>query len=102
MLRNSGIPTNAVFKVADGRPNAIDLIEEGKLAWIVNTPGKGEKPASDEMKIRTNCLLHGIPVTTTLHGLQRTVDGLYAMKKLNVMDVCSLQEYSRHSPVVEV
>ncbi|MDR2583133.1 MAG: carbamoyl-phosphate synthase large subunit [Fibromonadaceae bacterium] len=102
MLRNSGIPTNAVFKVADGRPNAVDLIEEGKLAWIVNTPSKGEKPASDEMKIRTNCLLHGIPVTTTLHGLQRTVDGLYAMKKLDIMDVCSLQEYSRHSPVVEV
>jgi len=102
MLRNSGIPTNAVFKVADGRPNAVDLIEEGKLAWIVNTPSKGEKPASDEMKIRTNCLLHGIPVTTTLHGLQRTVDGLCAMKKLDIMDVCSLQEYSRHSPVVKV
>ncbi|MDR2595376.1 MAG: carbamoyl-phosphate synthase large subunit [Fibromonadaceae bacterium] len=102
MLRNSGIPTNAVFKVADGRPNAVDLIEEGKLAWIVNTPSKGEKPASDEMKIRTNCLMHGIPVTTTLHGLQRTVDGLYAIKKLDIMDVCSLQEYSRHSPVVEV
>jgi len=102
MLRNSGIPTNAVFKVADGRPNAVDLIEEGKLAWIVNTPSKGEKPASDEMKIRTNCLMHGIPVTTTLHGLERTVDGLYAMNKLDIMDVCSLQEYSRHSPVVEV
>jgi len=102
MLRNSGIPTNAVFKVADGRPNAVDLIEEGKLAWIVNTPSKGEKPASDEMKIRTNCLMHGIPVTTTLHGLQRTVDGLDAMNKLDIMDACSLQEYSRHSPVVDV
>jgi carbamoyl-phosphate synthase large subunit len=102
MLRNNGIPTNAIFKVADGRPNAIDLIEEGNLTWIVNTPSKGEKPASDEMKIRTNCLMHGISITTTLHGLQRTVDGLEAIKKLHVIDVCSLQEYSRHSPVVDV
>jgi len=102
MLRNNGIPTNAVFKVADGRPNAIDLIEEGGLAWIVNTPGKGEKPASDEMKIRTNCLMHGIPVTTTLHGLQRAVEGLEAINKLKVTDVCSLQEYSRYSPEVDV
>jgi carbamoyl-phosphate synthase large subunit len=102
MLRNNGIPTNAVFKVAEGRPNAIDLVEEGNLAWIVNTPSRGEKPASDEMKIRTNCLMHGIPVTTTLHGLQRAVEGLEAIKKLQVTDVCSLQEYSRYSPKVNV
>jgi carbamoyl-phosphate synthase large subunit len=102
ILRNNGIPTNAVFKVADGRPNAIDLIEEGNLAWIVNTPSKGEKPASDEMKIRTNCLMHGISITTTLHGLQHTVEGLEAIKKMQITDVCSLQEYSRHSPRVVV
>ncbi|MCL2100451.1 MAG: carbamoyl-phosphate synthase large subunit [Fibromonadales bacterium] len=102
MLRNNGIPSNAIFKVADGRPNAIDLIEDGDLAWIVNTPSKGEKPASDEMKIRTNCLMHGIPITTTLHGLQRAVEGLRAIKKLQVTDVCSLQEYSRYSPKYNV
>ena len=103
VLRNNGIPTNAVFKVSDGRPNAIDLIEENCLAWIVNTPGKGEKPASDEMKIRTNCLMHGIPVTTTLHGFQHTVEGLEAIKKSQfATDVCSLQEYSRYSPKMNV
>jgi len=102
MLRNNGIPTNAVFKVADGRPNAIDLVEEGNLAWIVNTPSKGEKPASDEMKIRTNSLMHGIPITTTLHGLQHAVEGLDAIKKIQVIDVCSLQEYSRYSPKYNV
>jgi len=102
LLRNNGIPTSAVFKVADGRPNAIDLIEEGRMEWIVNTPSKGEKPASDEMKIRTNCLMHGISITTTLHGLERTVEGLEAIKKLQITDVCSLQEYSRRSPRVNV
>jgi carbamoyl-phosphate synthase large subunit len=102
MLRNNGIQTNAIFKVAEGRPNAIDLIEEGSLAWIVNTPSKGEKPASDEMKIRTNCLMHNISITTTLHGLKRTVESLEATKKLQVTDVCSLQEYSRYSPKIDV
>ncbi|MDR0518280.1 MAG: carbamoyl-phosphate synthase large subunit [Fibromonadaceae bacterium] len=102
VLRDNGIKSNAVFKVADGRPNAIDLIEEGKLAWVVNTPTKGKKPANDEMRIRTSCLVHGISITTTLHGLQRTVEGLEAVKKLKITDVCSLQEYSRRSPVVEV
>jgi len=102
MLRNNGIPTNAVFKVADGRPNAIDLVEEGNLAWIINTPSKGEKPASDEMKIRTNSLMHGIPITTTLHGLRHAVEGLEAIKKIEVIDVCSLQEYSRYSPKYNV
>ncbi|GHV13536.1 carbamoyl phosphate synthase large subunit [Fibrobacterales bacterium] len=102
IMRDNGIYTNAVFKVAEGRPNAIDLLEEGHLAWIVNTPSKGEAPASDEMKIRTNCLMHGIPITTTLHGLRHAVEGLENLKRLQVTDVCSLQEYHRHSPKVSV
>ncbi len=100
-LRDYGISTNAVFKVSEGRPNALDLIEENGLVWIINTPGKGEKPASDEMKIRTNCFMHGISITTTLHGLQHAVEGLEAVKKNPVMDVCSLQEYSRKSPEIK-
>lgn len=101
VLRDNGIKTRAVFRVADGRPNAIDLMEEGHISWIINTPSKGAAAAEDEVKIRRTCLMKGIPITTTLHGLERAVEGLESMLRMQVIDVCSLQEYHRHSPVVE-
>jgi carbamoyl-phosphate synthase large subunit len=101
VMRDNGISTQAVFRVAEGRPNAIDLIEEGNLSWIVNTPSKGPVAAEDEIKIRRTCLMKGIPITTTLHGLERGIEGLESMLKMQVLDVCSLQEYHRHSPKID-
>ena len=102
ILRDNGISTRPVFKVAEGRPNAIDLIEEENISWIINTPSKGAVAAEDEIKIRRNCLMKGIPITTTLHGLERAIEGLESMQKMQVIDVCSLQEYHRHSPQINV
>jgi len=101
-LRNNGIKTSAVFRISEGRPNAIDLVEENDLAWIVNTPTKGAGPATDELKIRSTCIMRGIPITTTLHGLVAAIEGLESLQKNPNIDVCSLQEYHRHSPKYDV
>ena len=107
VLRNSGIHTHAVFRISEGRPNVLDLIEEKDLAWIINTPTVGAAAAADEAKIRSTCILRGIPITTTLDALEATVEGLEDMKgefgkgEFGV-EVCSIQEYHRHSPKVDV
>lgn len=107
MLRNHGIKTHGVFRISEGRPNVLDLIDEKDLAWIVNTPTPGAKAAKDEAKIRSTCILRGIPITTTLDALEATIEGLEDMKgesgdgKFGV-EVCSIQEYQRHAPNVNV
>ena len=107
VLRNHGIKTHGVFRISDGRPNVLDLIDEKDLAWIVNTPTPGAKAAKDEAKIRSTCILRGIPITTTIDALRATVEGLEDMKgesgdgKFGV-EVCSIQEYQRHAPKVNV
>ena len=106
VLRNNGIHTHATFRISEGRPNVLDLVEEKELAWIINTPTSGAAAAADEAKIRSTCTLRGIPITTTLDALEATIEGLEDMKaqfggKFGV-EVCSIQEYHRKSPSVKV
>lgn len=98
-LWNHGIPSRAIFRISTGRPNALDIIQAKQVNWIVNTPSGGESPRVDEVKMRAEAVIRGIPITTTLNGLEAAVQGLETFKNSRQrMEVCSLQEYHRHAP----
>ena len=101
-LYDAGIETQAIFKISDGRPSAIDLIEDKRVGWIVSTPSSGATPRLDEIKMRAHAVTRGIPITTTIDGLRAAINGLYAMRKAEGVEVCSLQEYHRHSPKLKL
>jgi carbamoyl-phosphate synthase large subunit len=101
-LRNAGIPANAAFRISAGRPNVLDLMAEKKVGWIINTPTTGEQPKADEIKMRAEAVMRGIPITTTLAGFKAAVAGLEALHSLRTMDVCSLQEYHRRAPKLKL
>jgi len=101
-LRDNGVHSEAVFRISKGRPNVLDMIEEKNVQWIVNTPSSGAAPRMDEVKMRARAVIRGIPITTTVDGLRAAVNGLEALRKMENMAVCSLQEYHRHSPKLEL
>jgi carbamoyl-phosphate synthase large subunit len=101
-LRDWGIASRALFKIADGRPNVIDMIEDKDVGWIINTPASGPAPRIDEIKMRAHAVIRGIPITTTIDGLSAAINGLEALKKNNEIDVCSIQEYHRSLPKVKL
>ena len=101
LLRNNGIKSKALFRIADGRPNVVDLIEEKQVNWIVNTPSTGPVSRIDEVKMRSHAVIRGIPITTTLHGLKAAVTGVEAMRDSKRIEVCSIQEFHRHAPKVK-
>jgi carbamoyl-phosphate synthase large subunit len=96
MLRESGIASNAIFRISKGRPNVIDMVEGKDVGWIINTSSSGATPRIDEVKMRAHAVIRGIPITTTMDGLRAAVNGLEALQQRESMDVCSLQEYHRH------
>jgi carbamoyl-phosphate synthase large subunit len=102
VLRDNGVKSNAMFRVSDGRPNVIDLVEEKNVSWIINTPSTGASPKFDEVKIRAHAVLRGIPITTTLDGLRAAIQGLESLSTFSQMEVCSLQEYHRHAPKIKI
>ncbi|KMQ49693.1 Carbamoyl-phosphate synthase large chain [Chitinispirillum alkaliphilum] len=98
LLREHGIASRAIFRISDGRPNVLDMIEEKDVAWVINTPELGAQAHKDEILMRSHAVLRKVPVTTTLNGLRAAVNGLETLRRYSGLEVCSLQEYHRHTP----
>ncbi len=89
-LARNGIPVREVFKVHEGRPHVADLIDNGEIQMVINTP-LGRASEYDEQAIRERAVAMSVPVVTTLAGAQVTVAGLEAVRR-GPLDVTSLQE----------
>jgi carbamoyl-phosphate synthase large subunit len=88
----NGIPCREVFKVHQGRPNVVDLLENGEIALVLNTP-LGRVSEYDEKAIRERAVSLGVPVITTVAGALAAVSGMEALRR-GPLDVSALQESS--------
>ena len=94
-LWNNGIKCHGVYRISYGRPNILDLMNEGLIQWIINTPESGGAAMEDEVRMRSAAVALGIPVTTTLNGVASAMEGLAESLDVGRLAVCSLQEYHR-------
>ena len=94
-LREAGIPSKAVFRISRGRPNALDLLGEGALKWIVCTVENGREATEDNARLRSGAVAAGVPLTTTLDGFRAAVDGLAEEVAFGGTGVRTLQEYHK-------
>lgn len=92
-LKDNGIEANKLFRIAEGRPNVLDLIKNGEMQMIINTPS-GMAPRKDENHIRSQAYLHNICIMTTLTGATAAVAGIEALKEKD-FEVRSVQSYVR-------
>ena len=90
-LQRYGLHTAPIMKIHEGRPNVLDLIKNGKIQLIINTPS-GRLPRADEIQIRSAAVTLGIPCITTIAGAQASVNGIEAMRRYG-LGVKSLQAY---------
>lgn len=102
VLRENNIKSRALFKISQARPSVLDMMDEGEIQWIINTPSSSTASRIDEIKMRNRAVIKGIPITTTISGLRAAINGLDALREMNRMEVCSLQEYHRHSPKLKL
>ena len=81
------MPTIEVNKVTEGTPHIVDLIEEGRVDFVVNTPfGRGAR--SDGYEIRRAALEKGVPCITTLAGASAAVSAMEAARRPRVTVHC--------------
>jgi len=92
-LTRAGIEIEAVFKVNEGRPNVVDLIKNGKVHLVINTP-LGRESFYDEKSIRRAAVRYNVPCITTLSAASAAARGIRAMKGQEV-DVAALQDLHR-------
>lgn len=90
-FNSNGLKAKEVLKIAEGRPNVVDIITNKQVNFIINTPS-GAKSRKDGYQIRRNAVMYGIPIVTTLAAAKASVQGIKAKKK-NDWTVGSLQQY---------
>jgi len=91
VLEKAGLKVRRVFKLSEGRPNAIDLLKNKEIDLVINTPS-GQAPRADEVRIRTTAVYTNTPIMTTLSGARAAALGMAALKKSGY-SVKTLQEY---------
>ena len=92
MIRKDGIEAEKVCKINEGRPNVLDVISNGKIDLIINTP-VGKKGAEDDSFIRKAAIKNRVPYMTTMAAARATAEGIKAVKNGEVLPVKSLQEF---------
>ncbi|MEC8988139.1 MAG: carbamoyl-phosphate synthase large subunit [Verrucomicrobiota bacterium] len=91
VLTEAGLEVESVPKLAEGRPNTLDLLKNNEIQLVINTPS-GQAPRADEIKIRTTAIYTNTPIMTTIGSAKAAAEGIAALKE-NGYDVKSLQEF---------
>ncbi len=89
-VRRMGVAVETISKIAEGSPNVVDLIEQGEVGMVINTPS-GSGARSDGYEIRVAATARGIPCITTMTGASAAARAIAAMRR-GVPEVRSLQE----------
>src|SRR5687767_11580237 len=90
-LRGRGIPTRAVRKVHEGRPNGIDLMVNGEVQLLINTP-LGKHAQHDDYLLRRTAIAQRVSYTTTMSAATAACDAILALRSRRA-SVRSLQEW---------
>jgi carbamoyl-phosphate synthase large subunit len=86
-----GLPVETINKFADGSPHTVDLIRNGQVHLVLNTP-LGPHAHSDGIEIRAAAIAMNVPLLTTLSAAAAAVSAIQALRKKQ-LSYRSLQQH---------
>jgi len=90
-LKGRGIPARSVRKVHEGRPNGIDMMVNGEVQLLINTP-LGKHAQHDDYLLRRTAIAQRVSYTTTMSAARAACDAILALRSRRP-SVRSLQEW---------
>ena len=94
LIRESGIPVETVKKLHEGRPNIVDLITNGQIQLLINSPA-GKDSVYDDSYLRKTAIKHKVPYITTMAAAKAAAIGIRRIRENGQGEVRSLQEWHR-------
>ncbi|MBQ8136496.1 MAG: ATP-grasp domain-containing protein, partial [Clostridia bacterium] len=94
LIRESGIPVETVKKLHEGRPNIVDLITNGQIQLLINSPA-GKDSIYDDSYLRKSAIKHKVPYITTMAAAKAAAYGIQRIRENGIGEVRSLQEWHR-------
>jgi carbamoyl-phosphate synthase large subunit len=95
-LRGRGIPVETVLKIHEGRPNGIDMMLNGDVQLLINTP-LGKESQRDDYTMRQAAIANRVAYTTTLSAANAACDAILSLRS-RAPSVLSLQEWHSRIP----
>ncbi|MGB1874904.1 MAG: carbamoyl-phosphate synthase large subunit [Akkermansiaceae bacterium] len=91
-LKNEGVSVERLYKLAEQkRPNVLDMMKNGEIHFVVNTPS-GHESRADEVMIRSAAVTNKISHCTNLSAAEACVLAIRSLQE-NELTVTTLQEY---------
>ena len=91
LIREAGIEAERVKKLYEGRPNILDLITNGKIDLIINSP-VGKDSIHDDSYLRKAAIKAKVPYMTTIAAARATAKGIRYVQGHGNGEVKSLQQ----------
>ena len=77
LIERAGMPVQMVTKrIGRGRPDMLDVILDGTVDGVINTPGPADKEILDGLEIRRAAVERGIPCITSIETARTVVSAL--------------------------
>ncbi|MDE6851516.1 MAG: carbamoyl-phosphate synthase large subunit [Lachnospiraceae bacterium] len=90
ILSEAGIDAVKVNKMQEGRPNIYDMITNGDIQLVINSP-RDKDDINDDSYLRKAAIKAKIPYMTTVAAAKATAEGIHAVKNDASSGVKSLQ-----------
>ncbi len=91
VITEAGIPATCVKKLCEGRPNVADMITNGEIQLIINSP-VGKDSAFDDSYLRKAAIKAKVPYMTTIAAAKASAEGIRFAKNNPGSELKSLQE----------
>ena len=78
-FEEKGIPCKIGYKIGEESVNLIDLIQKGKVQYVVNTMTKGKQSERDGFQIRRMSVENGVPCLTSMDTVEAILKVIESM-----------------------
>ena len=92
LIEAEGIAVERVKKLHEGRPNLVDLITNGEMDLVINTPAATGESVEDDSYIRKTAIKAHTPYFTTMAAALASAKGIKTVKTSTESNIASLQE----------
>ncbi|UOE42365.1 carbamoyl-phosphate synthase large subunit [Chryseobacterium suipulveris] len=78
-FEEKGVKTKIGYKIGEEDVNLIDLIQKGKVQYVVNTTTKGKQAERDGFQIRRSSVENGVPCLTSMDTVEAVLKVIESM-----------------------
>ena len=103
-LFNAGMDVTTVPKISEG-DGLMELLESGKIQYVISTSKKGRLPARDSVKIRRKAVERAIPCLTSMDTANALIDSLnsrYSQQTMELVNINALRRERTKVPFLKM